>query len=131
MKKRDIKVKRGDIIWLKKEMLFELLGKSVQDLERPYLVISNNKNNDKAPTINIVSLSKQLKKANYPMHVLLEKAKYNGLKKDSVVLVEQIKTIEKIYVKEKVGSLDKEDINKLNKAIFIQFIDDKLEAEIV
>ena len=131
MKKRNIKVKRGDIIWLEKEMLFELLGKSVQDLERPYLVISNNKNNDKSPTINIVSLSKQLKKANYPMHILLEKSKYNGLKKDSVVLVEQIKTIEKIYVKEKVGSLDKDDIDKLNKAIFIQFIDDKLEAEIV
>lgn len=126
-----INVKRGDIIWLDPNMPYTMLGDNVQDLERPYMVISNDLNNENCPTINIVSISKQVKKSKYPMHVFLDKKKYKGLRHNSVILVEQIKTVNKCYVKEVVGTLDYKDMKKLNKATYIQFIDYKLNKKAI
>lgn len=130
-KKDIISVRRGDIIWLDKETIYRVLGENVQDLNRPYLVISNDINNKKAPTIGIVSITSQIKKSQYPMHVYLSKEKYTNLSYNSIALVEQVKTINKNFVVEITDSLDKEDIDKLNKAIFIQYIDETLKTQII
>jgi mRNA interferase MazF len=116
-------VTRGDIVWLKKDLSFNL-GENVQDIHRPYVVISNNTNNDLCPTINLACLSKQVGKANYPMHVLVCGNKY-GLDFDSVIYVEQIITINKKEIADKIARLDAYDLKKLDKAIFIQLIDEK------
>ena len=122
-------VKRGDIVWLNEEIPYYELGGSVQSIGRPYIVISNNTNNTLAPTINVASISKQIRKSNYPMHVYLDKEKY-GLEYNSVVFTEQVMTIPKDFIKTKIGSLDKEDMAKLNKAIFIQMIDETFTVEV-
>lgn len=126
----DIEVKRGDIVWLKEEVPYFTLGDNVQYTDRPYIVISNNVNNSKAPTVNLACISKQVKKANYPMHVFLSKSKYN-LQYDSVVYAEQILTINKSYVKEIVASLDATDMKKFNRAIYVQLIDEKLQRNVI
>lgn len=123
-------VKRGDIVWLKEDMLYFALGENVQSNRRPYIVISNNKNNECSPTINLACISKQVKKANYPMHVFLDKRKYN-LSYDSVVFAEQICTINKSFIKQIVSSLDFVDMKKFNKAIYVQVIDEKSNRSIV
>lgn len=130
-KKNITQVRRGDIIWLDKKTIYRVLGENVQDLNRPYLVISNDTNNKNSPTIGIVSISSQTRKAKYPMHVYLSKEKYTNLSYDSIALVEQVKTINKDFVVEVSDKLDQEDINALNKAIFIQYIDETLQTKIV
>lgn len=125
-----MKVKRGDIIWLKKECLFSFLGKNVQFSNRPYIVLSNNENNNKCPTINIAAITKQVNKANYPMHVFIDKDKYR-LKYDSVILLEQVLTINKSLVKDIKASLDEEDMLKFNRAVYIQMIDETLNTAII
>lgn len=125
-----IDIKRGDIVWLKEKVPYFTMGENVQYTDRPYVVISNNKNNDKAPTVNLACISKQVKKANYPMHVFLDKNKYN-LSYDSVIFAEQLCTVNKSYIKEVVASLDSEDIKKFNRALFIQVIDEKVNKTVV
>lgn len=125
-----MKIKRGDIVWLKRETPIFSLGKNVQYSDRPYIVISNNVNNSKCPTINVAAISKQISKANYPMHVYLDKDKYD-LKFDSIVLLEQVSTINKSYVNYIKASLDEEDMVKFNRAVFVQLIDESLNSVIV
>ena len=59
----NIKVKRGDIIWLKDNIPCYEFGGSVQSTERPYVVISNDINNERCTTVNIASVSKAVNKA--------------------------------------------------------------------
>lgn len=123
-------VRRGDIIWLKKDTPLFNIGENVQHPNRPYIVVSNNKNNDKAPTVNLACISKQVKKANYPMHVFLDKNKYD-LQYDSVVYAEQLCTVNKSYIKEIVSSLDQKDMKKFNRALYVQVINEKVNESIV
>lgn len=123
-------VRRGDIIWLYDDTPLFNIGENVQSQKRPYVVVSNNKNNDKSPTVNLACISKQVKKANYPMHVFLDKEKY-GLQYDSVIYAEQLATVNKSYIKETVASLDPVDMKKFNRALFIQVIDETLNKSIV
>ena len=118
-------IARGDIFWLNKSLSLNL-GKNVQFLDRPYVVISNNINNsnDKSPIVNMAFLTKQTGKANYPMHVFLNAEKY-GLEYDSVICTEQVITVNKIELKDKIATLDNDDLNKLNKAIVVQYINEK------
>ena len=115
--------KRGDIIWLCPSLHFEL-GNNVQSIRRPYVIISNNVNNRLCPTINIACLTNQDSKADYPMHVLLSKNDYK-FEHNSVICVEQILTVNKDKIIEKVGSLTKMDLERLNNAIYIQLINEK------
>ena len=64
------------------------------------------------------------------MHVYLDKNKY-GLKYNSVVFTEQVKTIPKKYIKENIASLDKEDIKKLNQAVYIQMINEHMRFDVI
>lgn len=125
-----IQVKRGDIIWLQDGVSYNEFGDSVQSVNRPYVVISNNINNKKCSTVNIASVSKAISKEYYPMHVYLDKKKYN-LKYNSIILTEQVKTIPQKYIKRKADSLDVKDLKKLNKAIFIQMINEDMNLNAV
>lgn len=122
---KNIKIVRGDIFWLNKDLSLNL-GDNVQYLDRPYIVISNNLNNSnpKSPIINMACLTKQVSKAHYPMHVLIEGKKY-GLDYDSVICTEQVITVNKKELKDRIATLDDEDLKKLNQAIIIQFINEK------
>ena len=115
-------IKRGCIVWLDDTVSFEL-GDNVQSIERPYVVISNNSNNRLCPTINIACLTKQESKSNYPMHVVIDKTKYD-LEYNSVIYLEQILTVNKNKIEEVVCVLDKEDLKRLNKAIYVQLINE-------
>lgn len=118
-----MRIKRGDIVWLNEELEINL-GKNVQSISRPYVVISNNLNNKLCPTVNVACLTTQDSKARYPMHVLLDKSKY-GFKHNSVIYTEQVLTVNKHEIRSIISTLDKEDLEKLNQAIYIQLINEK------
>ncbi len=110
-----MKVKRGDIYYAD---LSPVIG-SEQAGVRPILVVQNDIGNKFSPTIiGIAITSKQ--KAKLPTHIEIEGTKY-GLDKDSVILAEQIRTLDKRRLKEKVGRLDKETMEKVKRAIEISF----------
>lgn len=121
-----MKLKRGDIIRVKK-MSYDL-GSNVQDNEdnkkRLYIVISNDTNNEKSPTINIACLSTQIEKSYYPMHVFLNRNNYECFDKSNIILAEQVFTINKNRVKAKIDCLTEKDLRKLNKALYIQLINE-------
>ena len=114
-------VKRGDVYWLDKDKIKVELGNNVQNMNRPFVVISNDKNNRFCNTVNIASLSSQINKAKYPMNVLIDNKdhRYKSFK-SSVILTEQIFTINKGLLKSKLTSLNEKDLKKLNKALALQ-----------
>ena len=82
---------------------------------RPVLVIQNNVGNKFSPTTVIIPITSKLDKANLPTHVLLKYT--SGLKKMSVVLVEQIRTIDKSRLLEKITTIDSKDLERVKKAV--------------
>lgn len=110
-----MKIRRGDIYYAD---LSPVIG-SEQAGIRPILVVQNDVGNKFSPTIiGIAITSKQ--KAKLPTHIEIEGTKY-GLDKDSVILAEQIRTLDKRRLKERVGRLDKETMEKVKRAIEISF----------
>jgi mRNA interferase MazF len=107
-------VKRGDIFYAQ---LNPVIG-SEQGGIRPVLVIQNDIGNQYSPTTIISAITSQISKAKLPTHVEIS-AKSSGLEKDSVVLLEQIRTIDKSRLTEKVASLDDETMTKVGKAVEI------------
>ena len=93
-------VKRGDLYYAD---LSPVVG-SEQGGVRPVLIVQNNVGNKYSPTIIAAAVTSQLEKAKLPTHIMLEAGKY-GLPKDSVVLLEQIRTLDKRRLKEKIGEL--------------------------
>lgn len=127
-------ITRGNIVWLKpKAENIEKFGDNVQDiLGRPFVVISNDINNKFSPTVQLASITKQVKKANYPMHVYLKKELYNSLSYNSIVLLEQVITINKEFIDKVTNHLCPKDIMSLNKAVIIQMIGKDINiAEVV
>ena len=107
-------VRRGEIYFAD---LSPVVG-SEQGGLRPVLVIQNNTGNKFSPTISIVAITSQLTKSKIPTHVELGASTY-GLPKDSVVLSEQIRTIDKRRLKEFVCCLDNLTMHKIDNAIRI------------
>lgn len=119
-----MKIRRGDVVFISK-IDNSILGKNVQNAyNRPYIVISNNINNEKGPTVTLACLSTRINKINYPMHILLEKRKYPYLSSDSLVFAEQLITINKDLIVERVGYIDEQDKQALNQALEIQILQD-------
>ena len=85
---------------------------------RPVLVIQNDIGNKYSPTVIIAAITSQLSKAKLPTHIELSKDKYN-LTKDSVVLLEQIRTLDKRRLKEKISSIDSSTMNQIDVAMMI------------
>ena len=95
---------------------------SVQNGYRPVFILSNNKNNTYAPTLNIIPLTTKMNKRQLPIHVEIRDYKKCGLKKPSTMLIEQITTISMVSLDKCIGSVD--DVNILRNiwtAISVQF----------
>lgn len=109
-----MEINRGDIFYAD---LSPVVG-SEQGGFRPVLVIQNDVGNKYSPTVIIAAITSQLSKAKLPTHIELEKEKYN-LSKDSVVLLEQIRTLDKRRLKEKVSSIDFSTMQKVDVAVMV------------
>ncbi|MCC5909079.1 MAG: type II toxin-antitoxin system PemK/MazF family toxin [Clostridiaceae bacterium] len=107
-------VKRGDIYYAD---LSPVIG-SEQGGVRPVLVVQNDIGNRYSPTIIITAITSQINKAKLPTHVEIAALEY-GLTKDSVILLEQVRTIDKRRLEEKIGHLDEEMMTKVNEALLI------------
>lgn len=107
-------VKRGEIYYAD---LSPVVG-SEQGGVRPVLIIQNDVGNKYSPTVIVSAITSQLSKTKLPTHIDLSAEKYN-LPKNSVALLEQIRTLDKRRLKEKVTSLSPEKMREVNKAILI------------
>jgi mRNA interferase MazF len=105
-------VKRGDIYYAN---LSPVVG-SEQGGHRPVLVIQNDVGNKYSPTIIVVAITSQISKAKLPTHVEIN-AKQSNLEKDSVILLEQLRTIDKRRLKEKVSHLSEDIMSMVDEAI--------------
>jgi len=111
-----VNVRRGDIYYAD---LSPVVG-SEQGGVRPVLVVQNDVGNKYSPTIIAAAITSQINKAKMPTHIEIEAVDY-GLQKDSVILLEQVRTIDKRRLKEKIGHLDDELMERVNDAIGISF----------
>lgn len=107
-------IKRGDIYYAD---LSPVVG-SEQGGVRPVLVIQNDIGNKYSPTVIVCAITSQLTKAKLPTHIELTGDKYN-LPKDSVCLLEQIRTLDKRRLKEKISYIDEQKQKEINRAILI------------
>ena len=111
-----VNIKRGDIFYAD---LSPVVG-SEQGGIRPVLIVQNDVGNKFSPTVIAAAITSQQSKAKLPTHIQLG-AQDCGLMKDSVVLLEQIRTIDKKRLKEKMGCLDSNAMDMVNRAITISF----------
>jgi len=109
-------VRRGDIYYAD---LSQTTVGSEQGGRRPVLILQNNKGNLHSPTVIVAAITSQNKRG-LPTHVELKDGTY-GLSKNSTIMMEQIRTIDKTRLGDRIGHLDKEVMAKINKAIFVSF----------
>ncbi|HEX3025954.1 MAG TPA: type II toxin-antitoxin system PemK/MazF family toxin [Clostridia bacterium] len=109
-------VHRGDIYYAD---LSPVVG-SEQGGVRPVLIVQNNIGNKYSPTVIAAAITSQTGKTNLPTHIRLNAEKC-GLSKDSVVLLEQIRTLDKKRLKERMGSADNLSMRMVNEALSISF----------
>ena len=107
-------VKRGDIFYAD---LSPVIG-SEQGGIRPVIIMQNDIGNRYSPTVIVAAITSQINKAKLPTHVEISSEEY-GLNRDSVVLLEQIRTLDKRRLKEKIGHMTDSDMEKVNKALLI------------
>ena len=107
-------IKRGELYYAD---LSPVIG-SEQGGIRPILVIQNDIGNKYSPTIIAAAITSKLNKAKLPTHIELS-ANIYGLEKDSVVLLEQIRTLDKKRLKAKIGELEEYKMNEVNRAMLI------------
>ena len=85
---------------------------------RPVLIIQNDIGNKYSPTVIVAAITSQINKAKLPTHIEISAHEY-GLNKDSVILLEQIRTIDKKRLREKIGCLDKNMMLKVDNSLQI------------
>ncbi len=107
-------VKRGDIYYAD---LSPVVG-SEQGGIRPVLIVQNDVGNKYSPTVIAAAITSRINKAKMPTHIELCAKEY-GLNKDSVILLEQIRTIDKQRLREKTGKLDDRLMKRVNDAISV------------
>ncbi len=107
-------VKRGDVFYAD---LSPVIG-SEQGGVRPVLVVQNDVGNKYSPTIIIAAITSQINKAKLPTHIEICACDY-GLPKDSVVLLEQIRTIDKKRLREKIGHFDEDMMSRVDDCLKI------------
>jgi mRNA interferase MazF len=110
----DSTVKRGDIFYAD---LSPVVG-SEQGGTRPVLIVQNDVGNKYSPTVIAAAVTSKIDKAKLPTHIELRASEY-GLVKDSVVLLEQIRTLDKRRLKERIGQLPLSTMQKVNQALLI------------
>ncbi|CDM69505.1 PemK-like protein [Clostridium bornimense] len=105
-------VKRGDIFYAD---LSPVVG-SEQGGIRPVIIIQNDIGNKYSPTVIVAAITSQINKAKLPTHVEISSEEY-GLNKDSVVLLEQVRTLDKRRLKEKIGHMLERDMKKVDNSL--------------
>ena len=112
----DTNVKRGDIFYAD---LSPVVG-SEQGGTRPVLIVQNDTGNRHSPTVIAAAITSQTGKARLPTHIRISGPEA-GLTKDSVILLEQIRTIDKKRLREHMGSLNESQMNQVDAAIAVSF----------
>lgn len=107
-------MKRGDIYYAD---LRPVIG-SEQGGIRPVLIVQNDIGNKHSPTIICAAITSKMNKAKLPTHIEIQAERYHMVK-DSVVLLEQLRTIDKKRLKEKICHLDSEIMEKVNKGLLV------------
>ncbi|MEN6349609.1 MAG: type II toxin-antitoxin system PemK/MazF family toxin [Syntrophomonas sp.] len=107
-------IKRGEIYFAQ---LNPVVG-SEQGGVRPVLVVQNDIGNQYSPTTIILAITAQINKAKLPTHIELKASVY-GLERDSVILAEQVRTIDKTRLKQRIAVLKEETMNKVDQALLI------------
>ena len=114
----EVEYKRGMIFWCD----LGTISNGERDCEqrglRPCIIIQNDIGNKYSPTVIVAAITSQINKAKYPTHVEISSKKYD-LSKDSIVLAEQTRTLDKKKVGDYIGMLDEIDMQRLNKAVGI------------
>ena len=110
----DISVRRGDIYYAD---LRPVVG-SEQGGVRPVLIIQNDVGNRHSPTIICAAITSKMNKAKLPTHIELNAGRYDMVK-DSVILLEQLRTIDKKRLKDKVCHLDEDIMRQVNHGLII------------
>lgn len=116
VKQMDTTVKRGDIFYAD---LSPVVG-SEQGGTRPVLIVQNDTGNKHSPTVIAAAITSQTNKAKLPTHIEFP-GKSAGLSKDSVILLEQIRTIDKRRLREHMGHLDPAMMSLVDDAIAVSF----------
>lgn len=111
-----MQIRRGDIYYAD---LSPVVG-SEQGGVRPVVIVQNDVGNKYSPTVIAAAITSKINKAKMPTHIEIN-AETFGLPKDSVVLTEQIRTIDKRRLKERIGHLDDEYMTKVNDALSVSF----------
>ena len=106
-------IKRGELYYAD---LSPVMG-SEQGGVRPVLIVQNDIGNKYSPTVIVAAITSQINKAKIPTHIELKKI--YGLSKDSVLLTEQIRTLDKRRLKERIGILDEKCMKDVNQALLI------------
>ena len=112
----DTNVKRGDFFY---DDLSPVVG-SEQGGTRPVLIVQNDTGNRHSPTVIAAAITSQTGKAKLPTHISLN-GREVGLSKDSIVLLEQIRTIDKRRLREHMGHVDDRLMNQIDSAIAVSF----------
>ena len=110
----NLDIKRGYLYYAD---LSPVVG-SEQGGVRPVLIIQNEIGNKYSPTVIVAAITSQINKAKLPTHIEISAHEY-GLNKDSVILLEQIRTIDKKRLREKIGCLDKNMMLKVDNSLQI------------
>ena len=106
-------IKRGELYYAD---LSPVVG-SEQGGIRPVLIVQNDIGNKYSPTVIVAAITSQINKAKIPTHIELSSS--YGLTKDSVLLLEQIRTLDKRRLKDKIGTLDDKCMQDVNNALLI------------
>ena len=109
-------IKRGDIYYAD---LSPVVG-SEQGGTRPVLIVQNDVGNKYSPTVIAAAITSQQTKNDLPTHIRINAAGC-GLSKDSIVLLEQVRTLDKRRLKEKMGSLDTNSMKGVDQALSVSF----------
>ena len=107
-------IRRGDIYYAD---VSPVVG-SEQGGIRPVLIVQNDVGNKFSPTVIAAAITSQRFKTSLPTHIQVD-AQGCGLSKDSIVLLEQVRTIDKRRLKERMGNLDETDMNRVNRALSV------------
>ena len=113
---RNLVIKRGEMYYAD---LSPVVG-SEQGGIRPVLIIQNNVGNKYSPTVIAAAITSQTSKSRLPTHINIDSNDF-GLMKNSVILTEQIRTIDKSRLKEKIGQVDEQTMIQVNSALGISF----------
>lgn len=109
-------IQRGDIFYAD---LSPVVG-SEQGGIRPVLIVQNDVGNKYSPTVIAAAITSRMTKNRLPTHIEVDATEY-GLAKDSIILLEQIRTLDKKRLRERMGHLDDISMTSVNKALSVSF----------